>query len=224
MARLLNIAGIVVGLFVLVLQFVLMVPALIEAGRSYGGAIVDYFSFFTILTNILMVITHMAALFARPAFFRRASVRGGVLAATALVVLVYWTILKDLWHPTGMLRLSDVILHAGAPAILLLWWLLDGADGQLSYRQIPSWMIYPVAYVGYAMIRAPIAGEVPYPFLDVTANGWLTVIATILIIAAVFVAMSAVIVLLDRLAGKGRRSTVAGERLTQSQNGRMHSR
>ena len=58
MARLLQLAGLSVGLVALILQFALTVPASMAAGRSLGGSIVFYFSFFTILSNIAAVMVH----------------------------------------------------------------------------------------------------------------------------------------------------------------------
>ena len=66
MAKILNVAGLVVGLSALVVQFALSIPASMEAGRSLAGSVVHYFSYFTILTNILVVLVHLAALLGAP--------------------------------------------------------------------------------------------------------------------------------------------------------------
>ena len=48
MARALQIAGLIAGVIGLVVQFLITVPASLEAGRSLAGSVVFYFSFFTI--------------------------------------------------------------------------------------------------------------------------------------------------------------------------------
>ena len=62
MGRLLQIAGLAVGLFALILQFCITVPASMMVGRGLFGSIVFYFSFFTILTNIGVVLVYASLL------------------------------------------------------------------------------------------------------------------------------------------------------------------
>lgn len=206
MVRMLNLAGVVIGLFALTLQFAITVPASIENGRSLGGSIIYYFSFFTILTNILVVLTHLAALGGRPAFFRRPEVRAGVAVAIAAVGLVYYLLLADLWRPQGLFLLCDMLLHYAAPALFLAWWLLAGADGSLRWRHIPYWLAYPVGYLLYVLARAPVAGEVPYPFLDARVLGFGEILLTVGAIALLFLVLGSLAVLVDDFLGARRRS------------------
>ena len=53
--------GLVAGLFGLTVQFSISVPATVNMGWSVGGAIVWFFSYFTILSNILVAATLTAA-------------------------------------------------------------------------------------------------------------------------------------------------------------------
>lgn len=205
MGRLLNIAGLAVGLFALVVQFVLSMEMLLAGGRSIPGAVVHYFSYFTILTNVLVTLTHLSALTGRPAFFGSAGVRGGVTVSIIIVALVYWTLLAGLEHLVGMAIFTNVLLHAVAPAIMVVWWLAAGADGSLSWRNLPWWLVYPVAYIVYVFLRAPIAGEVPYPFLNVGTEGLPHVLTMIAGITVLFIALGAVAIVTDRFIGRARR-------------------
>ncbi|MCR4266276.1 Pr6Pr family membrane protein [Nitratireductor sp. ZSWI3] len=209
-AKILNIAGLLVGLFALTLQFGLTVPASMEAGRSLAGSVVFYFSFFTILTNILAVLVHWTALAGRPAPFARPVVRAGIAVAIAVVALAYWALLSALWKPQGLFLLCDVLLHYVAPAIFVLWWLAAGTDGSLSSRHIAAWLVYPLGYGLYALLRAPIAGEVPYPFLDVSVNGWPSVFLSLAGLLLLFVVLGRLAVTADRLIGGRARETESG--------------
>ncbi|NJK89340.1 MAG: Pr6Pr family membrane protein, partial [Myxococcales bacterium] len=40
---------------------------------------------------------------------------------------------------------------------------------------MPFWLTYPLAYCAYALLRAEVDGIYPYPFLDVAAEGMLSV-------------------------------------------------
>ncbi|TIX52813.1 MAG: hypothetical protein E5V33_27990, partial [Mesorhizobium sp.] len=171
MGRFLQRAGLAVGLIGLVLQACITIPASMEAGRSFLGSVVFLFSFFTILTNIGAVLVHTSLLspsgYAWFPAFAGSRLRAGVAAAIGLVFIVYATVLARLWQPQGLFLLCDILLHYVTPALFVLWWLVAGADGTTRWREISWWMVYPLAYLAYVLLRAPIAGEVPYPFLSV---------------------------------------------------------
>jgi hypothetical protein len=212
MGRFLQIAGLVIGLAGLVLQFCITIPASMEAGRSFLGSIVFYFSFFTILTNIGAVLIHASLLSPSgyawfPAFAGR-RMRAGVAAAITLVFIVYATVLAQLWQPQGLFLLCDVLLHYVTPVLFVLWWLVAGADGRTRWRDISWWMVYPVAYLVYAPARAPIAGEVPYPFLDVAKNGAASVAVSALAITGLFLVLCIIVVLADRGVSRVRTSSL----------------
>ncbi|EIM72951.1 hypothetical protein A33O_17409 [Nitratireductor aquibiodomus RA22] len=204
MAKILNVAGLVVGLSALVVQFALTIPASMEAGRSIAGSVIHYFSYFTILTNILVVFVHLAALSGAPRFFGQAWVRAGVAVSILLVTIVYWQLLSALWQPEGLLLICDIALHYIAPAIYLVWWLTGGTDGSLSWRHLPLWLAYPLIYVAYVLVRAPIAGEVPYYFLDTGLNGWPSVLVYLAAILLTFAFLGRLAMLADRLIAGGK--------------------
>lgn len=81
---------------------------------------------------------------------------------------------------------------------------MAGADGSTRWRDISWWMIYPVAYLAYALARGPISGEVPYPFLDVAKNGAASVAVSALGITGLFLALCIVAVLADHAISRMR--------------------
>ena len=213
MGRFLQVAGLIIGLVGLVLQICITVPASMEAGRSFLGSIVFYFSFFTILTNIGAVLVHTSLLspsgYAWFPAFAGPRVRAGVAVAITLVFIVYATVLASLWHPQGLFMLCDVLLHYVTPVIFVLWWLIAGADGTTRWRDFSWWMVYPLAYLAYVLlVRAPIAGEVPYPFLDVAKNGAASVAFSALATTGLFLVLCIIAVLLDRGVSRLRTSSV----------------
>lgn len=199
MARFLQFAGLAIGLVGLMLQFAITMPASIAAGRTVLGSAVFYFSFFTILTNIGAVLVYLAALRdAKSGLLGLfASARGGVAVAIALVMIVYVTILAPLWQPEGLFLLCDVLLHYVTPILYLAWWLAAGADGSTRWSDIPYWVAYPVLYLIYALARAPIAGEVPYPFLDIATKGATSVALTSLMMTLLFLVLCVIAVVAD---------------------------
>jgi hypothetical protein len=212
-------AGLVIGLIGLFLQAAITIPASMAAGRSLLGSIVFLFSFFTILTNIAAGMVHASLLsptgYAWFPAFAGQRMRAGVAVAITLVFIVYATVLAGLWQPQGLFLLCDILLHYVTPLIFVLWWLIAGADGSTRWRDISWWMIYPLAYLAYALIRAPFAGEVPYPFLDVAKNGAASVAVSALGVTALFIGLSVLAVLIDHGIGRLR-----GKPATRVQSGR----
>lgn len=202
MGRFLQGAGLVIGLAGLVLQLCISVPASMEAGRSLLGSIVFYFSFFTILTNIGAVLVYTSLLsstgYAWLPAFAGPRMRAGVAVSITLVFIVYATVLARLWHPQGLFLLCDVLLHYVAPVLYVLWWLISGANGRTRWSDISWWVLYPVAYLIYALARAPIAGEVPYPFLDIARNGVASVAIAAAAITGIFLVLCVIAILADR--------------------------
>ncbi|MBZ9771131.1 Pr6Pr family membrane protein [Mesorhizobium sp. CO1-1-8] len=201
MGRFLQIVGLVIGLAGLILQFCISIPASMEAGRSLLGSIIFVFNFFTILTNIGAVLVHTSLLspsgYAWLSAFAGTRMRAGVAVSIALVFIVYATVLARLWQPQGLFLLCDVLLHYVTPVLFVLWWLTSGADGRTRWSDISWWMLYPVAYLVYALVRAPLAGEVPYPFLDVAKNGATSVAISATAITGLFLVLCVVAVLAD---------------------------
>lgn len=212
MGRFLQIAGLVIGLAGLVLQFCITIPASMEAGRSLLGSIVFLFSFFTILTNIGAVLVHVSLLspsgYAWLPAFAGPRMRAGIAVSIALVFIINTTVLAQLWQPQGLFLLCDVLLHYVTPVLFVLWWLVAGADGSTRWRDISWWMLYPIAYLVYALARAPIAGEVPYPFLDVAKNGTASVAIAALAITGLFLVLCIIAVVVDRGVSRLRTSSV----------------
>ncbi|UDL91080.1 Pr6Pr family membrane protein [Mesorhizobium sp. PAMC28654] len=208
MGRFLQVAGLVIGLAGLVLQFCITIPASMDAGRGFLGSIVFYFSFFTILTNIGAVLVYASllspSLYAWLPAFAGPRMRAGVTVSIVLVFLVYATVLAPLEQLQGLFLLCNILLHYVTPVLFVLWWLAAGADGSTRWRDMSWWVLYPLAYLAYALLRAPVAGEVPYPFLNAAKNGWTSVVIWSLAITALFLVLCVVAVLADHGAARIR--------------------
>ncbi|MDX8436366.1 Pr6Pr family membrane protein [Mesorhizobium abyssinicae] len=209
MGRFLQKAGLAVGLIGLVLQAGITIPASMEAGRGFLGSVVFLFSFFTILTNIGAVLVHTSLLspsaYAWFPAFAGSRLRAGVAVAISLVFIVYATVLARLWQPQGLFLLCDMLLHYVTPALFVLWWLVAGADGTTRWRDISWWMVYPLAYLAYVLLRAPIAGEVPYPFLSVEKNGAASVAVSALATTGLFLLLCVIAVFADHWVARLRK-------------------
>jgi hypothetical protein len=127
--------------------------------------------YFTVLTNLLVAIVMAGIAFDRPAF-RCASLVGGTTLAILLVGVIYSLLLRGLLHLSGGAKVADFIMHYVVPVLVPLYWLAFVPKGRLKRRDPFLWCLYPLGYLGYALVRGAAAGKYPYPFLDVAKLGW----------------------------------------------------
>lgn len=157
-------------------QMVLSVSRAVEDGRGVTGGLVNYFSYFTILTNLLVAVALTVQVVAPGSragrFFGRPDVLTGIAAYIALVGLAYHLLLSHLYDPTGVPWLTDLVFHYLMPALFLAYWWLAVPRGEVRWRDLPGWAWYPLGYFGYLLARGALTGVYPYPFVDVSALGY----------------------------------------------------
>jgi hypothetical protein len=64
----------------------------------------------------------------------------------------------------------NTVVHTIFPLAVIADWLIDPPAQRIGARASLWWLAYPIGWLVYTMIRGPIAGWYPYPFLD-PANG-----------------------------------------------------
>ena len=178
--------------------------------------------YYTNLSNLLCVL-YFAPLVARMAIRMRDEANGAVTLLPrlkgaftlmmAVTILVYHFLLAGGKAPafdgTQFQRwLANTLLHYAAPAMVILDWILF--DPKRVFRGFDPllWLILPLLYAIFTLIRAEIGGEIggkgsrfPYFFLDVDALGWSRVLGYIGATAVVFTALGYIMLLLDWYAG-----------------------
>ena len=56
------------------------------------------------------------------------------------------------------------------PVVVLADWLIDPPRKPIAFRPALIWLAYPLTWTAFSLIRGPLDGWYPYPFLD-PANG-----------------------------------------------------
>ena len=72
---------------------------------------------------------------------------------------------------------ANAVVHYVMPIVIVLDWLIDPPRARIVWRRTWRWLIFPVVYFSYTLIRGAIVGWYPYPFLDVTSKGYARVLA-----------------------------------------------
>jgi hypothetical protein len=190
------------GWFALALQLLLSIQLTEAKGEGAWAGVWIYFGFYTILSNILVACTFTAgALGPRGTtgrFFRRPGTITAIAMSIAIVSLIYNTMLRQLWHPEGWQLFADLVLHDTMPPAFLLYWWLTVPKGALHWRQVAAWQAYPIAYFGYVLARGAANGWYPYPFLDVSRQGYAQVVGAACVVLLVFIGVALLLVTLGR--------------------------
>src|SRR5450631_1893091 len=167
---------------------------------TVAEALTRFFTYFTIQTNIL-VATCFTVLLLKPVsdwgkFFSSPRVLTAICTYITFVGLTYNLLLRQLWQPTGLQQVVDELLHSAIPIIFILYWLIFVPKAGLQWKNIFTWLIYPVIYIVIVLIREAISGYYPYPFIDVNNLGYPRVflngfglIITFLLLSSLFVAI-----------------------------------
>ncbi|MFO0994486.1 MAG: Pr6Pr family membrane protein [Hyphomicrobiales bacterium] len=200
--------GTLIGGATLLAQFLLTLHLAQAGGYSFVGSIVFFFSFFTILTNILVFLCFASEFLPGSGrisgFFRESAVRSAVAVYITVVALVYIFILQHLWDPQGLSKFLDRLLHYVMPALYLLFWLFFVPKGQARWMQALQWLVYPVAYGVYVMTRGAVTGLYPYPILDAGRFGYAIAFRNLGLIFLLFLGIGFLIVAVDRSLGRSR--------------------
>lgn len=145
------------------------------------GRIFDYFTYFTILSNILVAVI-LTMLFLNP--LRDGKVFRVLRLDTVLMItvtgVVYNLVLAADSKNVGWQVVANSLEHQITPILTVLVWLLVGPRGWVNLRTIAWAFALPIGWLVYALIRGAIIGAYPYPFLDVVRFGYGTVFINVL--------------------------------------------
>ncbi len=173
-----------------------------ESGASLMGGLINFFSFFTVLTNTLAAVVLSYTLVKRPSaaqrFFLAPAVSSGIAVSIVVVGVAYNLLLRHLWQPEGFQFIADELLHDVMPVLFVLYWWRCVPKGQLRLTHIGLWVIYPLVYFGYALLRGDLLGQYQYPFIDVSTLGYPQVFVNAGGILAGFVLIALLVVGMDK--------------------------
>jgi hypothetical protein len=195
----------------LALRLYLVIGDSLRNGTPMISDVVRFFSYFTILTNITvalcLTIVLVAPLSRLGRFFSAPGTETAIATYITFVCIVYNLLLRHLWNPQGLDMIADEIMHDIVPVMFVIYWAVFVSKNQIVFRDIPRWLIYPLVYAAYALLRGSIVHEYPYPFVDVGALGYPRVFVHIAGLMAAFVALGAVFVGVARVCCRRAPST-----------------
>jgi hypothetical protein len=170
----------------------------------------NFFSYFTIQSNLIAIAVFLVGAARRNSEPTRGweLVRGAAVVYMTVTLVVYALLLSGTNVDTAT-PWVNIVVHQLMPIAVIVDWLLDPPRRQITFRDSLVWLVYPLAWTGYTLLRGPIAGWYPYPFLD-PANGRYGIVAGYVVGILIFGAVSCwVVATLGTMVGQRRGSAPA---------------
>jgi len=199
------------GWFALVSQFYININS---KAAALPELITRYFSYFTILTNLIVAI-YCTVLLLNPrskpgTFFASYRTSTAITVYILIVGIIYNIILRSIWNPQGLQLLVDELLHSVIPVLFLLYWICFVPKQNLKRQELLPWLIYPLLYIILILVRGSFSGFYPYPFINVTNLGLQQVLINAAGITAIFIAVSLLFITMGNLMSK-KNTSVPGK-------------
>ena len=197
-------------LFFAALVFIAIIVQFINGLLHNGLVPVNFFSFFTIDSNLYAAIIFvLGAVF----YLRGRSIpsmdglRGAALIYMTVTGVVYGILLAGLEQSLQTtIPWVNFLLHYLFPVVVIADWFIDRPTQRVSLRTAVLWLIFPIVWLVYTLIRGPIVGWYPYPFLNPANGGYGQVAITCIVITIFFCILCVLAVLVS--GRRGNRTTV----------------
>jgi hypothetical protein len=148
-----------------------------DVAEGPGVSDSDYFSYFTVLSNLFAVVMLLHGT-VRPAHARSRTnelLRGAAVVYILTTGIVYLLLLSG--HAPAY-PWVNAVLHYLMPVAVTVDWLLDPPRVRLDpARTVVLWMAFPLLYIIYTLARGAIVDWYPYLFVNPHRSGGYLLVA-----------------------------------------------
>jgi len=142
----------------------------------------NFFSFFTIESNILaatvFAVTGVWYLHGKNTG-KMVLLRGAATLYMVITGIVYSLLLSGLEESLQTpIPWVNFVLHYLFPLLAFADWFIDRPAHKVTFKESLWWLVFPVVYLVYSLVRGPIVGWYPYPFLNPANGGYGMVFVT----------------------------------------------
>ncbi|QLY34771.1 Pr6Pr family membrane protein [Nocardia huaxiensis] len=168
-----------------------------------GNKIVNFFSYFTIQSNLIVIAVMLAIALRDPQGRRWQLIRGAGTLYITITGIVYALLLQNVAVGIPYPWTNDV-LHRVTPLIMLADWLLVPVALGVSARLIAALLAYPIVYGVYTLIRGAVVDWYPYPFIDPRSQGYWSMTIGLVVLVIAFIVLAVAVIALGDLAARRR--------------------
>jgi hypothetical protein len=180
---------------------VLVIAAIVtQIGNLVESGVFDptrFFLFFTVLSNLFATGVFLEG--ARRQLSGAAPVpdlwRGAAVVFMTVTFIVFAVLLRGLQEElqTNIVWV-DTVLHRVMPVAVMADWLIEPPHRRLTFRTVAwPWLVPPLAWTAFTMLRGALDGWYPYPFLDPANGGYGTVALYAVAILVLFLGVAWVV-------------------------------
>ncbi|HVW05979.1 MAG TPA: Pr6Pr family membrane protein [Vicinamibacterales bacterium] len=188
------------------LALIAIVVQLVDLARRGVLNPVNYVSYFTIQSNLIGASALMAG--ASMALRHRTNARLERLRGASVVYLtttfVVFALLLSGTDVDTAIPWVDTVLHKIVPIVVAADWIIDPPATHISIVRSLQWLIYPLIWLAYTVLRGRATGWYPYPFLNPANGGMARVTSTIAAIVAFGAILCAIVAASGRPRGTHR--------------------
>jgi hypothetical protein len=131
--------------------------------------------------------------------------RGGAAVLYLTITFVVFAVLLSGTDVDTAIPWVDTVLHKIFPIVVIVDWLIDPLLARLTLRQSLVWLVYPLVWLGYTLVRGALVGWYPYPFLNPADGGYASVAAYVVAILVFGFLLCAIVVTIGNALGGRRR-------------------
>jgi hypothetical protein len=156
-------------------------------------------SYFTIQSNLLVAAAAvgLAGDPTRDGSAWRVLRLAGVVGI-AITGVVHFVLLRPLLDLEGWNYVADKLLHLAVPLLAVIGWAAFGPRPRITRRDVGLALVWPFAWLAWTLAVGAASGWYPYPFLDVDAEGWGSVLLASAGITGLFLGAFAGAAVIDR--------------------------
>ncbi len=200
----------IINITVLFAMAVLIIAAIRPWAAWDSGRISDMygwnlFSYFTVQSNLIAAVVFVLAAISilrqKPFgdWFRY--LRGAAVLYMLITGIVYALLLQNNPEANPALGFDwkNFVLHQLGPIFIIVWWLIWPSTKAISAREAWWWLVFPIIWIIYTLVRASITGWYPYPFLNPDKVGGIGGVALyVLGITVAFIVLSQLLAWISR--------------------------
>lgn len=146
----------------------------------------NFFSYFTVVSNlyaaVVLVVGGWLAVPERPLSHRFEMWRGAAVLYMGMTGVVYAVLLSGVDVQTD--AYTNWVMHRIMPLVVVADWVYRHPRVHLDLRSTLVWLVLPLLYLPYTLIRGAIVDWYPYPFVDPTRDGGYVRVALMSVVVA----------------------------------------
>lgn len=191
----------------------------IEFGLFQGRVYLYTLNYYTVLSNLACLIFFISAFWHSQQAARtgvreyawRPRTEAAIVFCISITGIIYATLLApDDMADGNFFTFKNMALHYVGPLMVVMDWLLFCPKGRLHATDPLRWLLIPLGYFVYIVIRSTFAGNIgptqsrfPYAFIDPVVQGsWGHMLLGVLLIAVGMTALGYLIYSVDRVMSR----------------------